>query len=127
MFARDPRTMPLLFLLIGCLLFAYGVNKQMTVNRWTDDVVEREIADNQSVDDLYFAGTGQSFSGVEDPSDREARHAAIETAIRAEVKSAQRSARTLLLGGGFLILFMGFTVFNLWRRGEFNRDPAAGN
>lgn len=122
MFARDPRTMPLLFLLIGCLLFAYGVQKQQKLNLWTDEFVEREIVDNQAVDDLYFAGTGLSFSGAEDPSNREARHDAIELAIRSEVGSAKSSARTLLLGGGFLILFMGFSVFNLWRRGDFSPD-----
>lgn len=126
MFARDPRTMPLLFLLIGCLLFSYGVHKQQKLSKWTDDFVGREIVDNQAVDDLYFAGTGRSFSGVEDPSNRESRHDAIQLAIRSEVKRAKSSARNLLLGGAFLILFMGFSVFNLWRRGEFKPDRSEG-
>ncbi|MFT7126910.1 MAG: hypothetical protein ACI9HX_000587 [Pseudoalteromonas tetraodonis] len=130
MFARDPRTMPLLFLLIGCLLFAYGVHKQQQPSQWPDDFVEREIVNFQIKDDLYYAGTGKSISGVEDPSNRQARHDAIELSIRTDVENdaekKSRSVKTLLLGGGFLILFMGFSVFNLWRRGEFKRDPAKG-
>lgn len=121
MFARDPRTMPILFLFIGILIFGFGVQKQLKVNDWTDEVVEREIADNQAIDDLYYAGTGNTFADVEDPSDADARHQAIELAITTEVAAARRGARTSMLGGAFLILFMGFAVFNLWRRGELKR------
>lgn len=124
MFARDPRTMPILFLFIGLLIFGFGVQKQLKVNTWTDEYVAREIADNQAIDDLYYAGTGNTFANVEDPSNTEARHQAIELAITTEVKAARRGAKTSLLGGGFLILFMGFAVYRLWRNGDLKRDPS---
>lgn len=118
MFSGDPRTMPILFLFIGVLIFGFGVEKQLKVNKWTDEFVADQIANNQAMDDLYYAGTGNTSTGVEDPSNAASRHEAIEMAINAEVESARSGAKTSLLGGGFLMLFMSFSIYRLWRNGD---------